>query len=182
MTTSCSKFQRNTPEAEKKPKQFEEFGNTRTDDYYWMNNRKDPEVMAYIKAENDYFDKKFKKPNKKLIDKIYDELKSRVVDDENTVPYFENGYYYNLRYEKDKEYEIYCRRQHPDSAEQILLDVNEFAEKYSYVDVDNLIVSPDNAVMAYALDTISRRKYEIVSRAYAITALSGLTIRLSTST
>ena len=107
MTSSCSKFQRNTPEAVKKPKQFEEFGNTRTDNYYWMNNRKDPEVMAYIKAENDYFDKKFKKPNKKLIDKIYDELKSRVVDDENTVPYFENGYYYNLRYEKDKEYEIY---------------------------------------------------------------------------
>lgn len=162
MTSACSSLGlRNTPEAAKIPTEFEEFGNHRTDNYYWMNNRKDPNVMAYIKAENDYFETKFKKPNKKFIDKLYDELKSRVVDDENTVPYFENGYYYNLRYEKDKEYEIYCRRQHPDSAEQILLDVNEIAEKYSYVDVDNLIVSPDNEVMAYALDTISRRKYEI---------------------
>ncbi|MBP5502004.1 MAG: S9 family peptidase [Bacteroidales bacterium] len=161
MASSCSLFQRNTPEAAKNPKQFEEFGNTRTDNYYWMNNRKDPEVMAYIKAENDYLDKNFKKPYQKLIDKVYKELQSRIVEDDNTVPYFDNGYYYNIRYEKDQEYEIYCRRKHLDSAEEILLNVNDIAKKYSYVDVDNVVVSPDNDVLAYALDTISRRKYEI---------------------
>ena len=162
MTSSCSSLaRRNTPEAAKNPQEFVEFGNHRTDNYYWMNNRKDPNVMAYIKAENDYFDKNFKKINQKLIDKIYGELKSRVTDEENTVPYFENGYYYNTRYEKNQEYEIYCRRQHPDSTEKIILDVNEIAKKYNYVDVDNIIVSPDNTIAAYALDTISRRKYEI---------------------
>ena len=123
MTSACSSLGlRNTPEAAKIPTEFEEFGNHRTDNYYWMNNRKDPNVMAYIKTENDYFDKNFKKPNKKLIDKIHEELRSRVPGNENTVPYFDNGYYYYLRYERNQDYEIYCRKNNLDSAEQILLN------------------------------------------------------------
>ena len=162
MTSACTTISsRRTPKADKIPAEFVEFGNHRTDDYYWMNNRKDPNVMAYIKTENDYFDKNFKKPNKKLIDKINNELRSRVPGNENTVPYFDNGYYYYTRYERNQDYEIYCRKNHLDSAEQIILNVNNLAAHYSYFDVDNFCISPDNEIIAYAFDSISRRKYQI---------------------
>jgi oligopeptidase B len=150
------------PEAEKIPETFTEFSNTRTDDYYWMKDRKNPKVTEYLKQENDYFDKAFLKPNKKLNDKIFSELKSRVVDDEKTAPYFENGYYYYSRYEQDKDYEIFCRKKDLDTAsEEILLDVNDLAKHYDYCDADVVSISPNNVVMAYAVDTISRRRYEI---------------------
>ena len=150
------------PEAEKIPEVFNEFGNTRTDDYYWLRDRKSPSVAEYLKQENDYFQNSLLKPQKKLFDKIYSELKNRVTQEEATAPYFENGYYYYTRYVKDKDYEIYCRKQDLDtSEEQVLLDVNELAKRYDYTDVDGICISPNNQTMAYAIDTVSRRRYEI---------------------
>ncbi|MBQ5512764.1 MAG: hypothetical protein IIT83_03665, partial [Bacteroidales bacterium] len=100
----------NAPEAEKIPKEFSEFGNTRIDNYYWMNERKNPKVMSYLKEENDYTDAKFLKPTALLSKKIAAELRSRIVEEDSTVPYLENEYYYVTRYEKGKDYEIYCRK------------------------------------------------------------------------
>lgn len=161
MASACNSADK-APVAEKNPKEFTEFGNTRTDNYYWMNERKNPKVTSYLKEENDYFDRNFLKKTKKLNDKVYKEMKSRVIEDDNTVPYFENGYWYYIKYQKDKDYEIYCRKQNLDSAEeQVLLDVNKLAEKLDYCDVDGICVSPNNNTMAYAIDSISRRRYEI---------------------
>lgn len=152
----------NAPEAEKIPKEFSEFGNTRIDNYYWMNERKNPKVMSYLKEENDYTDAKFLKPTALLSKKIAAEIKSRIVEEDSTVPYLENKYYYVTRYEKGKDYEIYCRRYNsPDSTEEVLLDVNDLAEGRDYFDVGDICVSPNNKVIAYSVDTVSRRKYEI---------------------
>jgi oligopeptidase B len=161
MAGACN-WDSKAPVAFVNPTEFKEFDTTRVDNYYWMKDRKDPKVMGYLKEENDYIDNRLLKPCKKLVDKVYGELKSRVVEDDNSVPYFENGYYYYYRYEKDKDYEIYCRKyKNLDSAEEVILDVNELAELHDYCDVDGLCVSPNNNVLAYAIDTISRRRYEI---------------------
>ncbi len=161
MASACGQVSQ-APIADKQPKEFNEFGNVRVDNYYWLNNRKDPKVMAYLKEENEYYNQNFKKPNKKLFDKIYSEMKSRYVEDYSSVPYFENGYYYYTKYEKDKDYEIYCRKENSlDSAEQVLLDVNELAENLDYCDVDGIVISPNNQYMAYAVDTVSRLRYEM---------------------
>ncbi len=161
MSSACNSGVK-PPEAEKIPKEFNEFSNKRIDNYYWMNERKNPKVTDYLKQENNYLENSFLKKHKKLNDKIYSELKARISQEDMTAPYFENGYYYYQRFQKDKDYEIYCRRTDLDTAqEQILLNVNDLAEKYDYCDVDEIVISPNNQVLAYALDTISRRRYEI---------------------
>lgn len=161
MASACGQVNE-APVADKEPKEFCEFGNTRIDNYYWMNDRKDPKVLAYLKDENDYFNKNFKIRTKKLSDKIHKEMKSRYVENYNSAPYFENGYYYYTRYEADKDYEIHCRKEGSlDSAEQVLLDVNEIAKYLDYCDVDGITVSPNNICMAYSIDTVSRLRYEI---------------------
>lgn len=150
------------PEAEKIAKEFSEFGNTRTDNYYWMNDRKDPKVMSYLKAENDYTAAGLLKPTAATSKKIADEIKSRIVEIDSTAPYLENKYIYTTRFDKDKDYEIYCRRYNsPDSTEEIILDVNEIAAGHDYFDVEDIVISPNNKIMAYSVDTVSRRKYEI---------------------
>ncbi|MBR4678852.1 MAG: S9 family peptidase [Bacteroidales bacterium] len=161
MSSTCNSEVK-PPEAEKIPKEFTEFETTRTDNYYWMRERKNPKVTEYLKQENDYFENSFLKKNKKLNDKILSELKSRISEEEKTAPYFENGYYYYSRYEKDKDYEIFCRKKDLDTAEEeILLNVNDLAKRYDYCDADVVCISPNNLTMAYAVDTVSRRRYEI---------------------
>lgn len=161
MSSACNSEVK-PPEAEKIPKEFTEFETTRTDNYYWMRERKNPKVTEYLKQENDYFENSFLKKNKKLNNKILSELKSRISEEEKTAPYFENGYYYYSRYEKDKDYEIFCRKKDLDTAEEeILLNVNDLAKRYDYCDADVICISPNNVTMAYAVDTVSRRRYEI---------------------
>ncbi len=161
MASACNQGVQ-APEAEIIPKEFSEFGNTRIDNYYWMNERKNPKVMSYLKEENDYTESQFLKPTAQLSKKIAAELKSRIVDEDSTVPYLENDYYYVTRYEKGKDYEIYCRKHvSPDSTEEVLLDVNEIAENYDYCDVDDICISPNNKMMVYSIDTVSRRRYEL---------------------
>ena len=93
---------------------------------------------------------------------LFNEMKSRIKEDDVSVPYFENGYYYYSRYEQGKEYSIYCRKKGGlEGQEEILLDVNELAKGHSFCQVADLEVSPDNNILAYGLDTISRRQYTI---------------------
>ncbi len=152
----------NAPVADIQPTEFTEFGNTRVDNYYWMKDRKDPKVMSYLKEENDYTASQLTKPTAVLCSKIVAEIKSRVAEEDSTAPYFENGYYYYQRYEKGKDYEIHCRKkQSLDSAEEVVLDVNMLAEGRDYCDVDDIIVSPNNQILAFGIDTVSRRRYEL---------------------
>ena len=160
------------PVAIKKPYEMTTHGHTRIDDYYWMRltdeqKSKKPyddhtqQVVDYINLENQYT-KDNLSHTKKLQDDLFNEIVGRIEKDDETVPYLKNGYYYYTRYEKNKEYAIYCRKEGSlESKEQIILDVNDLAKGYDYFAVGGRFVSPDNNWLAYGVDTLSRRFYTI---------------------
>ncbi len=149
------------PIAPKKPKEIKIHGDSRIDNYYWLNEKKNPEVIEYLEAENAYTKKKMKH-TEALQEKIFEEMKSRIKKDDNSVPYRKNGYFYYQRYEKDKEYPVYCRKKDEQGAkEEIMLEINEMAKGFAYYQVKGLNVSPDNNLLAFGVDTLSRRKYTL---------------------
>ena len=149
------------PKAKKQAHEFNEFGNKRIDNYYWLNQRDNPEVIAYLEAENAYTDTMMAH-TKKLQEKLFTEMKSRIKEDDSSVPYFLNGYYYYTRYEEGKEYAIYCRKKSSlDAPEEIMLDGNALAGGTSFFSVGDFSVSEDNKLLAYSTDTVGRRKYTI---------------------
>jgi oligopeptidase B len=151
----------NEPVAKKERKELVLHGDTRVDYYYWLNQRENPDVIAYLEDENAYT-KAMMKDTEQLQDKLYNEIVGRIKQTDQSVPYFENGYYYYTRYEEGKEYPIYARKKGSlDAAEEIMLNVNEMAEGHEYFNVSGLSVSPDNTLLAYGVDTLSRRKYTI---------------------
>ena len=97
------------PKAEKIEKELTIHGDTRIDEYYWLNQRDDKKVIDYLNAENSYRDN-YMKDYQNLEEEIFLEIKSRIKEDDSSVPYLDNGYYYYTRYEKDKQYPIYCRK------------------------------------------------------------------------
>ncbi|MBW8685098.1 S9 family peptidase [Chitinophaga rhizophila] len=136
-------------------------GDTRVDKYYWMNDRNDPKVIAYLTAENKYLDTVME-PHKELRKKLYEEMRGRIMETDASVPYLKNGYYYYSRFENGKEYPIYCRKKGSlEAAEEVILNVNILAKGYEYYQVGGLSVSPDAQWLAYGVDTVSRRKYTI---------------------
>jgi len=136
-------------------------GETRVDPYYWLNERDNPGVLGYLNAENRYLDTVMSDTRNKQ-EQLFNELVGRIRQDDVSVPYLDNGFYYYSRFEKGKEYPIYCRKNGSlDAPEEILINVNDLAKGQSYISVTGLSVSPDNALLAYSIDTISRRKYEI---------------------
>ncbi|MFO8234597.1 MAG: S9 family peptidase [Bacteroidales bacterium] len=149
------------PDAEKNPKELTIHEDTRIDNYYWMNDRNNPDVIDYLEAENEYTEAALK-PTKKLQEDLFEEMKGRIKEDDESVPYKKNGYYYYTRYEEGKEYPLYCRKKGSlEAEEEIMLDVNEMAEDYDFYQVTGLSVSPDNNLLAFGVDTVSRRKYTI---------------------
>jgi oligopeptidase B len=149
------------PDAEKKPKRLTTHGNTRLDNYYWLNDRDNPEVVSYLKAENEYTDLALE-PTKSLQEKLFREMKGRIKENDQSVPVLKNGYYYYTRYQKGKEYPLYCRKKGSlDSKEEIMLNVNKMAKGYDFYNVGGMSVSPDNKLLAYGVDTVGRRKYAI---------------------
>jgi oligopeptidase B len=149
------------PKPEKINKELTMHGQTRVDPYYWLNERENPKVLDYLRAENKYLDTVMS-DTKAMQEEIFNELVGRIKQDDETVPYLENGYYYYNRFEKGMEYPVYCRKKGSlDAAEEILINVNDLARGFSYFNVGGLAVSPDNNLLAYSIDTVSRRKYEI---------------------
>jgi oligopeptidase B len=149
------------PKAEKIPQELVTHGDTRIDNYFWMNQRDDQKVLDYLNAENSYTSEVMKK-TEDFQQKLYDEIIGRIKQDDQSVPYKKNGYYYYTRYEEGKEYPIYCRKKGSlDAEEEVLLNVNEMAEGYAYYSVSGLNVSPDNKMLAFGVDTLSRRNYDI---------------------
>ena len=132
------------PTPKKEDKLLKIHGDTRVDPYYWLNNRENPEVISYLEEENKY-SQSVLKSTKKFQKELFDEMKGRIKEDDSSVPYLLNGYWYITRYEKGKEYPIYTRKfMSLDSEEEIMLDVNEMAKDYEYYQVSGLSVSPDN--------------------------------------
>jgi oligopeptidase B len=149
------------PVAKKVPQKLTMHGHTRVDDYYWLNQRQDPEVIAYLQAENAYTDV-VSKPAAGLRETLYREMAGRVQQTDVSVPYFENGYWYYTRFEKGKDYPVYSRRKRTmNGAEQVLLDGNRMAAGAKYFHLGQFAVSPDNATLAFSLDTVGRRQYRI---------------------
>jgi oligopeptidase B len=134
---------------------------TRTDNYYWLNEPENPEVLDYLRAENAYFDQQMA-PVKDLEEALYQEMKGRVLETDESVPVRDNGYYYYARYVAGGEYPLYCRKKDsPDAPEELLLDGNALAAGHAYFAVGGYEVSDDNQLLAYSTDTVSRRLYTV---------------------
>ncbi|MGX7666620.1 S9 family peptidase [Flavobacterium pedocola] len=149
------------PVAAVKTKKLEKHGNIRTDNYYWLNERENPEVIDYLNKENEYYNamtahtKQFQKD-------LFEEMKSRIKEDDSSVPYLYNGYYYITRYEKGKDYPIYARKKGSlEAKEEIMFDCNEMAKGHAYFQLGGLNVSEDNKWCAFGVDMVSRREYTI---------------------
>ena len=160
------------PIAEKIPHELKIHGETRIDNYYWMRlsdeqksaEKKDAQtqkVYDYLNAENDYC-KAQMKHTEAFQESLYKEMIGRIKQDDASVPYFKNGYWYYTRYAEGQEYAIYCRKKGSlDNKEEIMLDGNQLAKGLAYFDLGAMAVSPDNKILAYATDTLSRRVYSV---------------------
>ena len=149
------------PSAKKIPKELKRFDSKRVDNYFWLKNRDDSEVIEYLEKENDYF-KKMTSDTEDFQEIIYKEIKNKIKEDDQSVPYFLNGYWYLTKYQKNKNYPVYLRRKSDlNSKDQILFDCNLLAEGYEYFNLSNIKISPNNKFAAYSIDTLSRRLYTI---------------------
>ena len=160
------------PSAEKQAKSLTIHNSTRIDNYFWMRltdeqktaknkDNQTQKVEAYLNAENEYFDKVTASTNK-FQKELFEEMKGRIKEDDTSVPYFRNNYFYITRFEKGSQYPIYSRKNKSlESDEEILFDVNQEAKEYEYFQLGALNVSPDNKLVAFATDTVSRRQYTI---------------------
>ncbi len=167
------------PVAKKVPFEMTEHGDTRVDNYFWMRlsdaqkeaetpDAQTQDVLDYLAAENDYIDSKLAH-TEGLQQKLFDEIVGRIKKDDRSVPVRNRGYWYYTRYEEGKEYAINCRKPAGDEvkygdctgAEEVLLDQNELAEGFDYFAVGGMGVSDDNRLMAFGVDTVSRRQYTV---------------------
>ena len=157
----CTNMNPTPPIAKEINKVLEIHNDQRIDPYYWLNERENPEVISYLEEENKYSNEVLKS-TKKFQQKLFDEMKGRIKEDDLSVPYYYNDYWYITKYEKGKEHPIYTRKHKTlDSKEEIILDVNELANDYEYYQISGISVSPDNKKVAFGVDTLSRRIYTI---------------------
>jgi hypothetical protein len=136
-------------------------GQTRIDDYYWLRERDNPKVVEYLRAENDYL-RAVMKPTAPLQEALYKEMAGRLKPTDVSVPYRLRGYYYYTRYEDRKDYPVVCRKKGSlEAPEEIILNENELAAGQPFFSAVGLEVSPDNDLLAYGTDTLSRRLYAL---------------------
>ncbi len=149
------------PVAKQIPKTLEIHDDTRVDDYFWLNERENTEVVDYLNRENEYYEA-LTSHTKDFQKSLFEEMKSRIKEDDSSVPYKHNGYWYITKYEKGKDYPIYSRKKDTlEAEEEILLDCNVEAKKHEYYKVRSLSISPDNKFLSFGEDTVSRRQYTI---------------------
>ncbi|RNA60851.1 S9 family peptidase [Chryseobacterium nematophagum] len=149
------------PQAKKIQKTLEIHHNKRIDNYFWLNERENPEVIEYLNEENAYADFVMK-DTEDLQELLFEEMKSRYKKDDESLPYFFNEYWYMVRYEEGKEYPIFCRKYkslHHD--EEIVLDVNILAEGKTFFETGSIAVSPNNQLASFSSDSVGRRIYSI---------------------
>ncbi len=149
------------PSAEKVRKETKIHGRTLVDNYYWLNDRENSKVIDYLKAENEYTAQKMKHLDG-FKENLFQEIKGRIKEQDESVPYKDNGYFYITKYEEGLEYPIHTRKkENLEAPEELLLDVNELAKEKSYYSAAGLSVSPDNKILAFGEDVVSRRIYTI---------------------
>ena len=149
------------PIAEKITKQLDYHGEPYSDDYYWLRERNSEKVIDYLKAENAFTDH-ILQPTEKLQEKLYQEIKGRIKEDDSSVPVFDDGYFYYSRTEEGKQYEIHCRKKGSlEADEEILLDENELAEGKEYFNLGDLVVAPNNTLIAFLTDENGSESYSL---------------------
>ena len=149
------------PIAAAKPKELTIHGHTRTDNYYWLRDKENEEVIDYIKAENSYTEAEMVH-TEALQKRLYEEMVGRIQETDNSVPSYWGGYYYYSRTEEGEQYSIYCRKQGSlDAAEEILLNPNELARDLDFFQIGVYEISPDHNLLAYSTDTSGAEVYTV---------------------
>ncbi|MFZ4679768.1 MAG: S9 family peptidase [Flavobacterium sp.] len=149
------------PKAKIIPHTFSTHGHVRTDNYYWLNQRENPEVIDYLNQENEYYQQS-SAHTKDFQKDLFEEMRARIKEDDESVPYFYNGYFYITRFEKGKDYPIHSRKKgNLEAKEEILFDCNEMSKGFTYFNLAGLCISEDNTMCAFGVDTVSRRQYTI---------------------
>ncbi|GAB1452005.1 oligopeptidase B [Draconibacterium sp.] len=159
--SACTNEKIVPPIAKKMPKELTIHGDTRIDNYYWLNDRDNPEVIAYLEEENAYTDAVMKH-TEPLQEKLFEEIKSKIKQEDESVPYKDNGYFYYSRTVPEKEYYLVCRKKETlDAPEEVVLDINKMAEGFDFFALGGSSISPDNKIVAFGVDTVSRRQYTV---------------------
>lgn len=154
------------PIAEQKPQELTAHEDTRIDPYYWMNDffKKGPDsnrVVKYLEQENEYYHSMMA-GTKIFQENLYSEMKARIKETDESVPVYKNGYFYYTRVTEGKDYYVLCRKKGSlDAKEEIMLDVNEMAEAHEYFKIGGYSVSPNNMLMVYGVDTVSRNEFTL---------------------
>lgn len=149
------------PVAQKHPQTLIIHEDVRIDNYFWMRERSDPKVIAYLEAENEYT-KLMMEHTEALQTTLYDEMLARIKETDLSVPYRKGDFYYYSRTEEAKAYPIYCRKQGSlDAPEEVLLDQNELAQGHDFFQIGVLQVSPNHQVLAYSVDTSGAERYTL---------------------
>ena len=147
------------PRPAEKPHVLSKHGQERIDEFYWLRERENPEVISYLNQENEYLKAKMSDVSE-LEKQLFEQTVARIKQTDQSVPYNQRGYRYYTRYEEGKQYPIYCRvKLESDANEQVMLDVNELAEGHNYCAVGGMSVSQNNDLLAYSVDFVGRRKY-----------------------
>ncbi len=151
----------NPPVAKKVPHKLTIHNDTRIDNYYWLNNRENKEVLEYLTAENNYT-KAMMQHTEGFQNELFEEMKARIKEDDTSVPYKLNGYWYITKFETGKDYPIYVRKKESlESSEEILFDCNVMAKDHAYFKLGGISISSDNTMAAFSTDVVSRRQYTI---------------------
>ena len=158
---TCSKADPRPPVAKVIPHELEVHSDVRVDDYFWLRERENPEVISYLETENAYMDEVMHS-SEALQTVLFEEIKGRIKQTDSSVPVRDHGYLYYNRTEDGKEYQIHCRiKDEPGAQEEVLLDVNALAEGHDFCSAGWIRVSPETDTMIYAVDIVGRRKYNL---------------------
>ena len=149
------------PKAKKVPKELVKHDDVRLDNYYWLNDKENKDVISYLEAENTYYDS-LTKHTKDFQESLFQEMKGRIKEDDSSVPYKLNGYWYSTRYVIGGEYPLYSRfKENLEATEEIIFNCNDMAKGHDYFSLGGIAISPDNKLAAFGVDTVSRRQYTL---------------------
>ena len=153
------------PIAKRKQHQADYHGDVLHDDYFWLKDQgypevNDTEVLDYLNAENEYY-QSFLKPNQRLVDTVFEEMKGRTDEQETSVPYIDNGYEYRWFFRAGEEYRTRSRKNVETGEESVFLDETELAKGHDYFVLGDWEISPDNRYLAYSFDTSGDERYQV---------------------
>ncbi|MDP5060629.1 MAG: S9 family peptidase [Maribacter sp.] len=149
------------PKAKKIPKELIIHDDVRLDNYYWLNEKENKDVISYLEAENAYYDT-LTGHTKKFQETLFQEMKGRIKEDDSSVPYKLNNYWYSTRYVIGGEYPVHSRfKQNLEAVEEVMFNCNDMAKGHDYFSLGGIAISPDNKLAAFGVDTVSRRQYTL---------------------